>query len=99
MLQDFLGRDNSKLFLHELKAWLRSPYTKLEDWDRHVQYGDLQSNSFSSERKKRNRSPSPHFNTRSPRGDSWQGHGKRKSDRYRPYYSRHDNVRHCTPSF
>ena len=38
MLQDFLGRDNTRLFLHELKAWLRSPYTKLEDWDRHVQY-------------------------------------------------------------
>ena len=37
MLQDFLGRDNTRLFLHELKAWLRSPYT-LEDWDRHVQY-------------------------------------------------------------
>ena len=38
MLQEFLGRDNTRLFLHELKAWLRSPYTKLEDWDRHVQY-------------------------------------------------------------
>ncbi|KFA51097.1 hypothetical protein S40293_04740 [Stachybotrys chartarum IBT 40293] len=38
MLSDFLGRDNTKLFLHELRAWLRSPYTKLEDWDRAVQY-------------------------------------------------------------
>lgn len=38
MLQEFLGRDNTRLFLHELKAWLRSPYTSLEDWDRHVQY-------------------------------------------------------------
>ena len=25
MLQEFLGRDNACLFLHELKAWLRSP--------------------------------------------------------------------------
>ncbi|KAL8812357.1 MAG: hypothetical protein Q9200_001083 [Gallowayella weberi] len=38
MLQDFLGRENTQLFLHELKSWLRSPYTSLEDWDRHVQY-------------------------------------------------------------
>jgi hypothetical protein len=38
MLSDFLGRDNTKLFLHELRAWLRSPYTRLEDWDRAVQY-------------------------------------------------------------
>lgn len=38
MLQEFLGRDNTRLFLHELKAWLRSPYVVLEDWDRHVQY-------------------------------------------------------------
>lgn len=38
LLQEFLGRDNTRLFLHELKAWLRSPYTSLQDWDRHVQY-------------------------------------------------------------
>ncbi|CAG9991561.1 unnamed protein product [Clonostachys byssicola] len=36
MISDFLGRDNTKLFLHELRAWLRSPYTKLEDWDRAI---------------------------------------------------------------
>ena len=40
MLQEFLGRDNTKLFLHELRAWLRSPYVSLEDWDRHVQYAE-----------------------------------------------------------
>lgn len=38
MLQEYLGRENARLFLHELNAWMRSPYTKLEDWDRHVQY-------------------------------------------------------------
>ncbi|KAK1914991.1 hypothetical protein P3342_011920 [Pyrenophora teres f. teres] len=38
LLTEFLGRDNSKLFLHELNAWLRSPYTKLEDWDHQNQY-------------------------------------------------------------
>ncbi|KAL2831256.1 hypothetical protein BJY01DRAFT_109070 [Aspergillus pseudoustus] len=40
LLRDFLGRENASLFLHELQAWLRSPYTSLEDWDRSVQYGD-----------------------------------------------------------
>ncbi|KAL4810105.1 hypothetical protein BDV18DRAFT_130293 [Aspergillus unguis] len=40
LLRDFLGRDNASLFLHELQAWLRSPYTSLEDWDRNVQYDD-----------------------------------------------------------
>jgi len=40
MLQDFLGREHTRLFLHELRAWLRSPYTSLDDWDRHVQYNE-----------------------------------------------------------
>ena len=38
MLQEFLGREKTRLFLHELRAWLRSPYKSMEDWDRHVQY-------------------------------------------------------------
>lgn len=38
MLKEFLGRETTCLFLHELKAWLRSPYASLEDYDRHVQY-------------------------------------------------------------
>lgn len=40
MLSEFLGREHTRLFLHELRAWLRSPYRVLADWDRHVQYGD-----------------------------------------------------------
>jgi Ring finger domain len=40
LLKDFLGRDTARLFLHELEAWLRSPYEKLEDWDKNVQYND-----------------------------------------------------------
>ena len=46
MISDFLGRDNTRLFLHELRAWLRSPYTKLADWDRAVQYDPSVSGSF-----------------------------------------------------
>ena len=40
MLQEFLGRNDARLFLHELRAWLRSPYNHLQDWDRHVQYNE-----------------------------------------------------------
>lgn len=40
MIGDFLGRENTRLFLHELRAWLRSPYESLADWDRHVQYNE-----------------------------------------------------------
>lgn len=42
LLKDFLGRDYAKLFLHELEAWLRSPYAHLTDWDRAVQYASPQ---------------------------------------------------------
>ncbi|KFH48361.1 hypothetical protein ACRE_008800 [Hapsidospora chrysogenum ATCC 11550] len=42
MISEYLGRRNTQLFLHELRAWLRSPFTELEDWDRAVQYdGEL----------------------------------------------------------
>lgn len=50
ILQEFLGRDNARLFLHELKAWLRSPYALLEDWDRHVQYSESQIKSSEAAR-------------------------------------------------
>lgn len=38
LLTDFLGRPNAKLFIHEFGSWLRSPYERLEHWDRNVQY-------------------------------------------------------------
>ncbi|EEH41028.1 RING finger domain-containing protein [Paracoccidioides lutzii Pb01] len=40
LLQEFIGRDHARLFLHELQAWLRSPYNSLTDWDRVVQYDE-----------------------------------------------------------
>jgi RING finger family protein len=40
LLQEFIGRANARLFLHELQSWLRSPYVSLHDWDRNVQYPD-----------------------------------------------------------
>ena len=38
LVGEFLGHDSVVLFLHELEAWLRSPYERLQDWDRAVQY-------------------------------------------------------------
>jgi hypothetical protein len=38
MIREFLGRDNTRLFLHELRAWLRSPCQTLREYDRVVQY-------------------------------------------------------------
>ena len=39
LVAEYLGRSNARLFLHELEAWLRSPFEKIRDWDRAVQYG------------------------------------------------------------
>lgn len=41
LLRDFLGRNTARLFLHELEAFLRSPYENLSDWDSTVQYSAL----------------------------------------------------------
>jgi hypothetical protein len=42
LLAEFLGRENARLFLHELESWMRSPYKELRDWDRVMQYkGEL----------------------------------------------------------
>ena len=38
LLGSYLGEENARLFLHELEAFLRSPFVNLEDFDRHVQY-------------------------------------------------------------
>jgi hypothetical protein len=40
LLGGFLGREDAGLLLHELDAWLRSPFERLEGWDEKVQYAD-----------------------------------------------------------
>jgi hypothetical protein len=39
LVAEFLGQRSAALLLHELEAWLRSPFEALEGWDREVQYG------------------------------------------------------------
>lgn len=73
LLSDFLGRDNCRVFLHELRNFLRSPYS-MEAWDSHVQYDETRTASMSSD----------HVN-REGEGQSQPGHNRRQmSDRYRP---------------
>jgi hypothetical protein len=38
MFGEYVGRRDAKIFLHELRSWLRSPYQRLEEWDEVVQY-------------------------------------------------------------
>lgn len=40
LLREHLGSANSRLFLHELENWLRSPFERLRDWDDYVQYAE-----------------------------------------------------------
>ena len=43
LLKDFFGRTAARIFLHELQAWLRSPYQNLNEFDRSVQYLEVQT--------------------------------------------------------
>ncbi|KAH7224062.1 hypothetical protein BKA60DRAFT_281178, partial [Fusarium oxysporum] len=38
LIGGFLRRDNTRLLFHELRAWLRSGFDSLAEWDRAVQF-------------------------------------------------------------
>ena len=81
LIQEFLGRENTRLFLHELRAWLRSPYILLEDWDRHVQYNESgKENSGSESDLRQRRTATSGSPGRSPRGSP-----RNRGARYSPY--------------
>ncbi|KAJ8126783.1 hypothetical protein O1611_g6855 [Lasiodiplodia mahajangana] len=84
MLSDFLGRENAGLLLHELRSFLRSPWS-IEAWDRKVQYP-----SSSVERAKYEDEDTENRGGSSRAGPirSRAGQGRMKSDSYRPSYSR-----------
>ncbi|KAI4121523.1 MAG: hypothetical protein LQ338_006320 [Usnochroma carphineum] len=96
MLQEFLGREDTQLFLHELKAWLRSPYTSLEDWDRHVQYAEdpardsrmAKSRNTNPRGTERSQPQSTTISMSSPSFHSSENLDYPRGDRYRPYPSR-----------
>lgn len=77
LLSDFLGREHARIFLHELRSFLRSPFS-VEAWDGHVQYDESKAAWTST--------PTP-----TPRGSSVaagsverDGGARLTSDRYRP---------------
>ncbi|KAK3376751.1 hypothetical protein B0T24DRAFT_619604 [Lasiosphaeria ovina] len=82
MLADFLGRDHSRLFLHEFRSWLRSPCQTLTAWDREVQYPEVprkrELSSRDSEGEDDSRTSSLVRPRRSRRGDHWRPHCDRK---------------------
>ncbi|KAK6582676.1 hypothetical protein PZA11_005084 [Diplocarpon coronariae] len=82
MIRDFIGRENTRLFLHELRAWLRSPYTDLAAWDAHVQYAEG-LNKMGENHRENNDGPRE-------RGDfKGRGHNsKRGRARFMPYWRR-----------
>lgn len=87
MLQEFLGRENTRLFLHELRAWLRSPYMSLHDWDRNVQYNETDSRKSYTEASPR-RNTERETSNRAHRS-KYQGsgrHARRGTSRYNPYH-------------
>lgn len=96
MLQEFLGREHTRLFLHELRAWLRSPYTQLADWDRWVQYSDtagcreLQVKTGHSQLGEARYTADcrDHASPRSSARHGSAGSMKQRTDRYVPYQRR-----------
>ncbi|KAL3426240.1 RING finger domain protein [Phlyctema vagabunda] len=88
MLSEFLGRESTRLFLHELRSWLRSPYTSLADWDRNVQYNESQEKANTA---------AASSGQQERRGDSYRGRYRggrrpysapRGGERYTPYGQR-----------
>ncbi|KAI0123740.1 hypothetical protein BJ170DRAFT_640221 [Xylariales sp. AK1849] len=94
MLQEFLGRDNTRLLLHELKSFLRSPYTSLKDWDRYVQYDKGKKRRVEGEDNGDNEQQGQETQSlpslRHYGGDSV---GRMRRDSYRPQYSDDDHQR------
>ncbi|KAF2155317.1 hypothetical protein K461DRAFT_292187 [Myriangium duriaei CBS 260.36] len=42
LLSEVLGREGARLVVHEMGAWMESAFERLEDWDRVVQYADVE---------------------------------------------------------
>ncbi|KAI2777829.1 hypothetical protein F4815DRAFT_273797 [Daldinia loculata] len=100
MLKDFLGRDNTRLLLHELKNFLRSPWS-LEAWDRKVQYPTARKRRVQEEDAERNDQVS-NVSRRFVADEGLDRRKRRTGDSYRPSYSirrhnRRDSTNQYTP--
>ncbi|KAI0409128.1 hypothetical protein F4802DRAFT_233593 [Xylaria palmicola] len=86
MLSEFLGRENTRLLLHELRSFLRSPWS-IEAWDREVQYPS------STQERAKYRGDDIERQAGPPedgaiRNRSRLSQGRTKGDSYRPSYSK-----------
>lgn len=85
MLTEFLGRENTKLLLHELRNFLRSPWS-IETWDRKVQYPS--SIGEQTKREDRDTEAGDSSSGGGPiRNHSQLGQRRARGDSYRPGYS------------
>ncbi|KAI0433136.1 hypothetical protein F5Y09DRAFT_299739 [Xylaria sp. FL1042] len=95
MLSEFLGRENTKLLLHELRNFLRSPWS-IEAWDRKVQYPSSRAQRIKY--RDEDAEYQHEFSRRGPiRNRSRQAQGRARGDSYRPSYSRIPYARSSVP--
>lgn len=73
LLSDFLGRENAQVFWHELRSFLRSPFS-IEAWDKNVQYDESMAAASRSNSRKGSAAV----------GTQYSGRFRQTSDRYRP---------------
>ncbi|KAI0206639.1 hypothetical protein F4808DRAFT_1278 [Astrocystis sublimbata] len=93
MLSEFLGRDNTMLLLHELRSFLRSPFS-LGEWDRNVQYPSPDRLPIPcADQNAGQRGRLPGSGTMRSRSRTQQGQGLRGADLYRPFTTRNS----CEP--
>ncbi|KAI1371948.1 hypothetical protein F4677DRAFT_456881 [Hypoxylon crocopeplum] len=92
MLKDFLGRDNTRLLLHELKNFLRSPWS-LEAWDRKVQYPSAMKRPSEEDEDEGRVSQEDTTYPRRAAGDSSDRRKRWAGDSYRPTYSSRERIR------
>ena len=102
LVQEYLGRDNARIFLHELKSFLRSPYSSLEEWDRQVQYNEYHAEPSEEEisnaereyrdSNRRGAGTGPQFPRFNGRHNSNQ-----QADRYSPYQTPRQGDRRYRP--
>ncbi|KAI1817011.1 hypothetical protein GGS20DRAFT_119436 [Poronia punctata] len=80
MLSEFLGRENTRLLLHELRNFLRSPWS-IEAWDRKVQYP-----SSAVDRVKDDAETTSHRSGGPVRNTGQPSQSRLRGDSYRPAY-------------
>lgn len=73
MIADFVGRENAQVLVHELYAWVRSPFERLVQFDLFVQYSEVEEEGADDGGRRR--------------GVRGVGGGLGLGDSYRPRYS------------